>query len=110
MASNKRIELTRIEPPRLVIKIRSQVAHSFPVVAKIVADNVASCEVFLRFDELVLEEITLHPNLWQFPGPYVEEEVQWELRCKQAATETPARIEARANGLFQLSVLEVEIT
>ncbi len=82
MASKRMLELKRIEPP-LVPIVKIQVGEMFPVTARILADNISSCEVVLRFDELVLEEITRNANPWKFDGPDIDEQVGWQLRVRK---------------------------
>ncbi len=89
--------------------VRISVGESFPVAARVIADNIILCEVFLRFDELVLEETTGNSNPSTFVGPHVEREVLWELRGKRAAAETTIRLDASGDGLPQLSEFTVEV-
>lgn len=110
MASKRMVELKLTAPLSGIAKLRVRVGESFPVTASVLADHIGLCTVFLRFDDLALEEITRHPNPWTFLGPSVREQVQWELRGKKAMTETSVRVNAEGNGLPQLSEFAVEVT
>ena len=85
------------------------VGKSFPVAAILVAENVTLCEIALRFDDAVLQEITGNSNPSAFVGPNMEKQVAWELRAKRAIAETIVRLDAHGNGLPQLSEFAVEV-
>src|SRR5438045_1832120 len=106
MDSAKRVlELKLTEPQSL----RVHVGQAIPVSASVLADNILSCEVSLKFDELVIEEMSGRPNPRKFSGSSVADQVQWELRAKQPISTTFIEIEAWANGLFQMSQFALEV-
>lgn len=109
MASKRMLELKRIEPSMVPI-VKIQVGQMFPVTARILADNIGLCEVVLTFDELVLEETTRNPNPRKLAGPDIDEQIGWQLRGKEAVSQTFVSLNATGNGIPQMSEFSVEVT
>lgn len=103
------LELKLIEPSPIQ-PVRIRMGEMIPVTATVLADNISSCEVLLRFDQDAFQEIGGSPNPWRFAGSTVAEHVRWKLQASRTAVRTFVTVEAQADGLFQKSEFAVEIT
>jgi len=107
--SKRMLELKLTEPVSLQ-PIRIQVGNTIAVKARLLADNISSCEVSLKFDEVVLEETSGWSNPSTFVGPSVADQVEWALRGKRPSPKIFVSLEGRAEELFQKSEFAVEVT
>ncbi len=89
--------------------LRVPINTSFSVSADVTVSNISQSEVILKFDTALFDETSGHSNPHQLGGGSFTRAVTWQLYAKAPVAVTTVTIEARSNGLFQLSQFQVEI-
>ena len=109
------------EPAPLPNPYRVTEGEFFSISADVTLTNLAQCHVLLRFDSSIFEEVSGADNPQPLQaatsaagnGSWAGKTftLSWRLHAK-SRTQTPAsvRVEAQSGAVFQLALLQVEVT